>query len=86
MPYRIKVTHASVTLCTVFVSKSIIRTYSNTVVTGTVSMTYVHRPSPRCFAQNAFKLWHVAYHGTLASNIEQILNVGDLLMPGMYWV
>ena len=43
----------------------------------------IYRVPPRCHGEEAFKLWHVAFHGTMSSRVKDILSVGDLLMPGL---
>ena len=51
-------------------------------------MVFLHffpfRLGPQAEVRNAFTKWHVAYHGTAVGNVRNILDCGDLMLPGMY--
>ena len=38
--------------------------------------------TPRAEAQNIWKTYHVAYHGTIVDAVRPILDAGGLLLPG----
>ena len=40
------------------------------------------RVPPHASAQNAFKEWHVAFHGTAPQNVRKILDTGGLVVHG----
>ena len=40
------------------------------------------RVPPVAEARNAFKKWHVAFHGTGPQNVRKILDTGGLVLPG----
>ena len=41
-----------------------------------------YRVPPHANAQNAFKEWHVAFHGTAPQNVRKILDTGGLVVHG----
>ena len=41
---------------------------------------FVSRVPPQANAQNAFKEWHVAFHGTAPQNVRKILDTGGLVV------
>ena len=43
---------------------------------------FVSRVPPQANAQNAFKEWHVAFHGTASQNVRKILDTGGLVVHG----
>ena len=43
---------------------------------------FLYRMQPRATALDIWDSWHVAFHGTRATNVGNILDTGDLLMPG----
>ena len=42
---------------------------------------FVSRALPQANAQNAFKEWHAAFHGTAPQNVQKILDTGGLVVP-----
>lgn len=45
---------------------------------------FYFRPPTRATVRKVFENWHVAFHGTRASVLEDIMNTGELLKPGRY--